>query len=53
MAAVLPRSVSLAYRDEIVAVAQRFFPGRVGVNIDGFAGKMLPLGPPPAIFAGG
>ena len=39
MAAVEPRSVSLAYRDEIVAVARRFFPGRVGINIDGFAGR--------------
>jgi hypothetical protein len=39
MAAVEPRSVSLAYRDEMVAVARRFFPGRVGVNIDGFAGR--------------
>lgn len=34
-----PRSVSLAYRDEIVAVAERWLPGRVGVNIDGFAGR--------------
>jgi DNA repair photolyase len=42
MAAVNPLSVTLAYRDEIVAVAQRFFPGRTGVNIDGFAGRMIP-----------
>lgn len=42
MAAAEPRSVSLEYRDEMVAVARRFFPGNVGVNIDGFAGRMLP-----------
>lgn len=41
MAAVNARSVSLEYRDEIVAIAQRYFPGQVGVNIDGFAGRML------------
>jgi hypothetical protein len=39
MAAVDPRSVTLEYRDEIVGVARRYFPGRVGVNIDGFAGR--------------
>ena len=39
MAAVLPRSVALAYRDEITAIARRYFPGRVGININGFAGK--------------
>lgn len=42
MAAQLPRSVTLAYRQEIVEVACQFFPGRVGVNIDGFAGRFLP-----------
>jgi hypothetical protein len=41
MAAVDPRSVTLEYRDEIVAIAWRYFPGRVGVNIDGFAGRMM------------
>jgi DNA repair photolyase len=41
MAAVDPRSVTLAYRDEMVAVAKRFLPGRVGINIDGFAGRFL------------
>ena len=40
MAAVDARSVTLAYRDEIVAIARQYFPGRVGVNFDGFAGKM-------------
>jgi DNA repair photolyase len=43
MAAVDRSSVDLAYRDQIIAVAQRFFPGRTGVNIDGFAGRMLPV----------
>ncbi|HZL33656.1 MAG TPA: hypothetical protein VFC78_00015 [Tepidisphaeraceae bacterium] len=41
MAQLDPRSVTLAYRDDIVAIARQFFPGRVGVNIDGFAGRML------------
>ena len=41
MAAVDPSSVTSAYRDEIVATAQRFFPGRTGVNIDGFAGRFI------------
>ncbi len=34
-----PESVTLAYRDRIVDVARRHLPGRVGVNIDGFAGR--------------
>ena len=33
-----PRSVTLEYREEMVAVARKYFPGRVGVNIEGFAG---------------
>lgn len=41
MEAVDPRSVTLEYRDEIIAIARRYFPDRVGVNIDGFAGRML------------
>jgi DNA repair photolyase len=36
-----PRSVTLEYREEMVGVARRYFPGRVGVNIDGFAGRMM------------
>lgn len=39
MAAVDPRSVSLSYRNEIVAIAERIMPGRVGVSIDGFAAR--------------
>jgi DNA repair photolyase len=39
MAAVEPESVTVEYRDRIVGIARRYFPGRVGVNIEGFAGK--------------
>lgn len=42
MRAVDPESLTLAYRDRIVQVARRYLPGRVGVNIDGFAGRFLP-----------
>jgi DNA repair photolyase len=42
MAALLPRSVDLAYRDEMAAVACEVMPGRVGVGTDGFAGRFLP-----------
>jgi DNA repair photolyase len=42
MAALNPASVTLAYRDEMVDIARRHFPsGAVGVNVDGFAGRML------------
>lgn len=41
MAAVNPDSVGLAYRDRMVEIALRHLPGRVGVNIDGFAGRYL------------
>ncbi|CAN0378929.1 unnamed protein product, partial [Phaeothamnion confervicola] len=41
MAKVQPTSVLLSYRDEMVDVAQRHLPGRVGVHIDGFAGRYL------------
>jgi DNA repair photolyase len=41
MEAVEARSVTLGYRDEVVSIARRYLPGRVGVNIDGFAGRML------------
>jgi DNA repair photolyase len=45
MAAVQPRSVSLAYRDEMVEVARQWFPpGCVGIEADGFAGRMLDAG---------
>lgn len=39
MAAIEPASTTLAYRDRIVEIARRHLPGRVGVNIDGFAGR--------------
>jgi DNA repair photolyase len=41
MEAVHPGSSRLAYRDEVVAIARRAMPGRVGVSRDGFAGRML------------
>ena len=42
MQAVDPASVTLEYRDQIVEIARRHFRGQLGVNIDGFAGRMLP-----------
>ena len=39
MASIVPASVSLAYRQQIVDCARRFLPGRVGVGIAGFAGR--------------
>lgn len=42
MAAVDPDSTALEYRDRVVAIAREFLPGRVGVGIDGFAGRWLP-----------
>ena len=39
MEAVHRGSSGLAYRDEIVAVARRVLPGRVGVGAEGFAGS--------------
>jgi DNA repair photolyase len=41
MAAVDPRSVTLAYRDDIVRLACQIMPGRVGIGRDGFGGKMI------------
>jgi len=43
MTAIDPTSTTLAYRDRIVAIARTIMPGRVGVGIDGFAGRMLPV----------
>ncbi|MEM1201887.1 MAG: hypothetical protein AAGN66_01510 [Acidobacteriota bacterium] len=39
MEAVEAGSTDLAYRDAMVAVAHRHLPGRVGVSVDGFAGR--------------
>ena len=41
MRAVDPESVTLAYRDHIIAIACGIMPGHVGVSNDGFAGRML------------
>lgn len=41
MAGVEPASLSLAYRDRMVAIARGAMPGRVGVGADGFAGRFL------------
>ena len=39
-------SVGLAYRDRMVKVARDILPGRVGIGIDGFAGRYLTSGQP-------
>jgi DNA repair photolyase len=39
MAQLDPRSTHISYRDEIVAIARRIMPGRVGVSAEGFAGR--------------
>jgi hypothetical protein len=39
MRLVDPLSTELVYRDQMAAIAGRYLPGRVGVNIDGFAGR--------------
>lgn len=41
MDAVEPGSTELTYRDRMVEVARRHLPGRVGISVDGFAGRML------------
>lgn len=41
MEALDPASVRLDYRDRMASVAARYLPGRVGVHIDGFAGRYL------------
>jgi hypothetical protein len=41
MAAVDVTSTALEYRDRMVAVAREVMPGRVGVGVDGFAGRFL------------
>lgn len=37
--AVEPGALDLGYRDEIVEIARRHLPGRVGVGCEGFAGR--------------
>ena len=41
METVDPTSTALDYRDRIVAIAMEIMPGRVGVGMDGFAGRFL------------
>ena len=45
MAAIDPSSTDLGYRDRMVAIASKHLPGRVGVHIDGFAGRMIVADP--------
>ena len=40
MELVDPTSTGLEYRDRIVRIAREMLPGRVGVNIEGFAGEL-------------
>ena len=42
MAAVDPASTSPAYRERMIEAARAVMPGRVGVSVDGFAGRLLP-----------
>lgn len=39
MGRVAPESLELSYRDRMAAVARKWLPGRVGLSIDGFAGR--------------
>jgi len=39
IARIDPAANSLEYRDRMLAIARRHLPGRVGINIDGFAGR--------------
>lgn len=39
IAAVEPAALELAYRDQMAAIAERYLPGRVGISIEGFAGR--------------
>ena len=45
MESVLPGATSLSYRDDMAAVARRHLPGRVGISIDGFAGRFTAVDP--------
>ena len=48
MSEIDPASVSIDYRQEIIAIAVRHFPGRVGVGPTGFAGIYANGTPPPS-----
>jgi len=39
IARVDPTALGLEYRESMAKIAERYLPGRVGVNIDGFAGR--------------
>lgn len=39
IAALDPEALELDYRERMAQVAQRYLPGRVGISIDGFAGR--------------
>lgn len=39
IAAIDPEALTLSYRDRMAEIAREFLPGRVGINIDGFAGR--------------
>ncbi|HEX3356761.1 MAG TPA: radical SAM protein [Tepidisphaeraceae bacterium] len=40
MAKIEPQAVTMAYREQIIGTARKHLPGRVGVNISGFAGEL-------------
>ncbi len=42
MEAIDPTSLELSYRNSMLLIARRHLPGRVGLSIDGFAGRYLP-----------
>ena len=42
IAELAPEAVRLDYRDAIAEIAREFLPGRVGINIAGFAGRFEP-----------
>jgi DNA repair photolyase len=39
MRSLEPLSTELEYRERMATVARRYLPGRVGINVDGFAGR--------------
>jgi DNA repair photolyase len=51
MAAVDVTSTTLEYRDRMADVAREVMPGRVGVGVDGFAGRSFTRGNPPRLDA--
>jgi len=44
MAAIDPESIAIGYRERMTRVAESIMPGRVGVSIDGFAGRYRSMG---------